>query len=59
MGQQPASVPKTTRRVPQISVAHDIIAVEDAPGLVTTQFHCYALRDAAVRCYANARSEAS
>ena len=35
----PASVPKTTRSVPQISVAHDIIAIEHAAGLVAAQFH--------------------
>jgi len=35
----PTSVPKPTRRVPQISIADDIIAIEDAARLVTAQFH--------------------
>jgi hypothetical protein len=34
----PTSVPKPTRRVPQISIADDIIAIEDAARLVTAQF---------------------
>ena len=34
----PASVPKTTRSVPQISVAHDIIAIKNAASLVAAQF---------------------
>ena len=34
-----ASVPKPTRSVPQISIAHDIIAVEDAASLVSVEFH--------------------
>ena len=42
----PASVPKTTRSVPQISVADDIIAIEDAARLVSAQFHRDALRNA-------------
>jgi hypothetical protein len=32
-------VHKTTSSVPQISVAHDIIAIEDAARLVVAQFH--------------------
>jgi hypothetical protein len=28
-GHVPASMPKTARRVPQVSIAHDIIAIED------------------------------
>ena len=35
----PTSVPKPTRGVPQISIADDIIAIEDAARLVTAQFH--------------------
>jgi len=42
----PTSVPKPTRGVPQISIAHDIIAIEDAASLVTAQFHRDALRNA-------------
>jgi len=39
----PASVPKPTRSLPQISVAHDIITVEDAAGLVAAQFRGHSL----------------
>ena len=42
----PTSVPKPTRGVPQISIADDIIAIEDAARLVTAQFHRHALRNA-------------
>ena len=42
----PASVPKTTSSVPQISVAHDIIAIKNAAGLVAAQFHGHPLRNA-------------
>ena len=42
----PTSVPKPTRGVPQVSVAHDIIAIEDAARLVAAQFHRHAFRDA-------------
>jgi len=42
----PASVPKSTSSVPQISVAHDIIAIKNAAGLVTAQFHGHPLRNA-------------
>jgi hypothetical protein len=38
----PASVPKTARRVPQVSIAHDIIAIEHATSLVAAQFHGHA-----------------
>ena len=41
----PTSVPKPTRSVPQISIADDIIAIEDAVSLVATQFHGHALRN--------------
>ena len=34
----PASVPKTTRSVPQISVADDIIAIKNAASLVPLNF---------------------
>ena len=46
MASVPASVPKTTRSVPQISVAHDIIAIKNAAGLVAAQFHGHALWNA-------------
>ena len=39
-------MPKPTRGVPQISIADDIIAIEDAARLVTAQFHRDALRNA-------------
>jgi hypothetical protein len=42
----PASVPKATSSVPQISVAHDIIAIKNAAGLVAAQFHGHPLRNA-------------
>jgi hypothetical protein len=42
----PASVPESTSSVPQISVAHDIIAIKNAAGLVAAQFHGHALRNA-------------
>jgi hypothetical protein len=46
-GQGWASVPKSTSSVPQISVAHDIIAIKNAAGLVAAQFlHGHPLRDA-------------
>jgi hypothetical protein len=41
----PASVPKTTRSVPQISVADDIIAIKNAASLVAAQFHGHAFRN--------------
>ena len=39
-------VPKPTRGVPQISIADDIIAIEDATRLVAAQFHRDPLRNA-------------
>jgi hypothetical protein len=42
----PTSVPKPTRGVPQISIADDIIAIENAARLVTAQFHRDGLRNA-------------
>jgi len=42
----PASVPKSTSSVPQISVADDIIAIKNAAGLVAAQFHGHTLRNA-------------
>jgi hypothetical protein len=42
----PASVPKATSSVPQISVAHDIIAIKNAASLVAAQFHGHAFRNA-------------
>ena len=42
----PTSVPKPSRSVPQVSVAHDIIAFKDAPGLVARQIHGHAFGDA-------------
>jgi hypothetical protein len=41
----PTSVPKPTRSVPQVSIADDIIAIEDAASLVAAQFHGHALRN--------------
>jgi hypothetical protein len=52
----PTSVPKPTRSVPQVSIAHDIIAVEDAASLVATEFHCDPLRDAGPDHVADGRS---
>jgi hypothetical protein len=52
----PASVPKTARRVPQISIAHDIIAIEHAAGLVAAQFRGHALRNAGPDHVADGRS---
>jgi hypothetical protein len=42
----PATVPRTTSSVPQISVAHDIIAIKNTASLVTAQFHGRAFRNA-------------
>src|SRR5437870_7800906 len=42
----PKTVPQPVRRLPQVSVAHDIIAVEDAMRLVAAQFHRDAFGDA-------------
>ncbi len=52
----PTSVPKPTRSVPQISIADDIIAIEDAARLVPAQFHRDALRNAGADHVANGRS---
>ena len=52
----PASVPKTTRSVPQISVADDIIAIENAASLVAAQFHRHALWNAGADHVADGRS---
>jgi hypothetical protein len=52
----PASVPKPTRSVPQISIAHDIIAIEDTASLVAAHFHGDALRNAGSDHVANGRS---
>jgi hypothetical protein len=49
----PASVPKPTRSVPQVSIADDIIAIEYAAGLVPTEFHGHALWDAGADHVAN------
>jgi hypothetical protein len=42
----PASVPKTTSSIPQISVAHDIIAIKNAASLVAAHFDGDALWNA-------------
>jgi hypothetical protein len=42
----PTSVPKPSRSVPQISIADDIIAIEDATSLVAAQSHGHAFRNA-------------
>ena len=42
----PTSVPKPTRSVPQIPIADDIIAIENAASLVAAQFHRHAFGDA-------------
>ncbi|MCM3879444.1 MAG: hypothetical protein ND807_04980, partial [Vicinamibacterales bacterium] len=52
----PASVPKTTRSVPQISVADDIIAIKNAASLVAGQFHGHALWNAGTDHVADGRS---
>jgi len=38
-GQRGRTVPRPVRTVPQVSVAHDIIAVEHATRLMAAQFH--------------------
>ena len=52
----PTSVPKPTRSVPQISIAHDIIAIEDAASLVAAQFHRHTFGDAGTNLVADGRS---
>ena len=49
-------MPKTTRSVPQISVADDIIAIKNAASLVAAQFHGHALRNAGSDHVADGRS---
>ena len=41
-----ASVPKTVRRVPEVSIADNIIAIEHAASHVAAQFHRDAFRNA-------------
>jgi hypothetical protein len=52
----PTSVPKPTRSVPQVSIAHDIIAVEHAASLVASEFHGDPLRNASPDHVADGRS---
>jgi hypothetical protein len=51
----PASVPKTVRRVPQVSIADDIIAIEHAASLVAAQFHGHTLGNAGTDHVADGR----
>ena len=51
----PTSAPKPTRGVPQISIADDIIAIEDATRLVTAQFHGGAFGNAGADHVSNRR----
>ena len=39
-------VPKAMRRVSQVAITHDIIAVEDAAGFVATELHRHTLWNA-------------
>ena len=52
----PTSVPKPTRSVPQVSIADDIIAIEDTASLVATEFHGHTLRNADADHVADGRS---
>lgn len=49
-------VPKPTRSVPQVSIAHDIIAVEDAASLVATELHGHSFLNAGSDHVADGRS---
>jgi hypothetical protein len=49
-------VPQPVRRLPQVSVAHDIITIEDATRLVAAQFHRHAFGDAGAHHVPDGRS---
>jgi hypothetical protein len=52
----PKTVPQPVRRLPQVSVADDIISIEDATRLVAAQFHRDAFWNAGADHVPNGRS---